>query len=348
MNVLKTVVFPALRILIWGAIAVALLVLAFGRGTDAAVDEAGGAGAPTVDLTTPELPVGRGTVMNTVDVQGTVAADPAVTVKATAAGKVRRLLVKQGSTIQAGAPVIEITYEVERPPLVGKDPQGNPTMTPQTPLVKTATVPAPASGTLATLTVLVDQIMAVGDPVGTVSPGTLSVTAPVTQAQQFRLLTPPGQADVEVQGGPGPFACTGLTLGAAPTAPETPDSGSSGVPVDPNGGGAAGGGTTARCAVPPGTTVFPGMGARMTIQAGLAENVLVVPVTAVQGSVQSGRVWIPGADGEPVERPVTLGLTDGDQVEVTGGLTEGEMVLQFVPIPDDDVVDPNTGGMFGG
>ena len=79
-----------------------------------------------------------------------------------------------------------------------------------------------------------------------------------------------------------------------------------------------------------------------------AENVLVVPVTAVQGSVQSGRVWIPGADGEPVERPVTLGLTDGDQVEVTGGLTEGEMVLQFVPIPDDDVVDPNTGGMSGG
>jgi multidrug efflux pump subunit AcrA (membrane-fusion protein) len=90
------------------------------------------------------------------------------------------------------------------------------------------------------------------------------------------------------------------------------------------------------------------MGARMTIQAGLAENVLVVPVTAVQGSVQSGRVWIPGADGEPVERPVTLGLTDGDQVEVTGGLTEGEMVLQFVPIPDDDVVDPTTGGMSGG
>jgi multidrug efflux pump subunit AcrA (membrane-fusion protein) len=87
------------------------------------------------------------------------------------------------------------------------------------------------------------------------------------------------------------------------------------------------------------------MAATVAIRAGEVVDVLVLPVTAVQGSVQSGTVWVPGADGTPAERPVQLGLTDGQQVEITGGLTEGESVLEFVPVPDDTVTDP---GMVGG
>jgi hypothetical protein len=187
--------------------------------------------------------------------------------------------------------------------------------------------------------VLVDQIVAVGDRVGTISPGTLSVTATLSQAEQFRLLSPPSSAEVEVQGGPAPFACGSLVLGPAASAPaDEPDPG---LPADP--GAPASGGTTARCAVPAGTAVFAGMGATMKIQAGLAENVLVVPITAVQGSVQTGNVWVVGEDGEPSERAVTLGLTDGDLVEIREGLSEGEQILQFVPVPDDTPIDPFTG-----
>jgi len=94
-------------------------------------------------------------------------------------------------------------------------------------------------------------------------------------------------------------------------------------------------------------TVFPGMGATVRIEAGLAENVLVVPVTAVQGAVQQGNVWVVGEDGTQEERAVTLGLTDGELVEVRDGLSEGEQVLQFVPVPDDTVEDPMTGGPYG-
>jgi len=55
-----------------------------------------------------------------------------------------------------------------------------------------------------------------------------------------------------------------------------------------------------------------------------------------------------GDDGATEERPVTLGLTDGEQIEVKEGLTEGEQVLQFVPIPDDTPIeDPMMGGPFG-
>jgi membrane fusion protein (multidrug efflux system) len=345
MSVDRTIVFPALRLLAWAVIAAALCVLAFRGGTG----EAGttGSGAPPVDLASPVIEVARGTVTNTVTVEGTVVADSPVVVKATAAGTVRQLFVEAGQQVAAGEGILEIRSEEERPPVTGKDAEANPTSTPQPPLVRTQTVTAPSAGTLTKLDVLVDQIVAVGDKTGEISPGTLSVTAPLTQVEQFRLLAPPSTAEVTSQGGPAPFTCTGLTLGAPPAA--SSEDGASG-----NGGGSVEpappeGGTTARCAVPAGVTVFAGMGATVAVQAGSAENVLVLPVTAVQGSVQQGKVWVVGEDGEPAERPVTLGLTDGDQVEVREGLTEGEKVLEFVPVPDDTLIDPFTGEpMTGG
>jgi multidrug efflux pump subunit AcrA (membrane-fusion protein) len=336
-------VFPALRLVVWAVIAAALVVLAF-RGGDTG-ETAAGPGAPTLELNSPTLPVARGTVINTVSVTGTVVADSPVPLKATAAGTVRKILVPKGSGVTSGQAVLEIRYEEELDPVAGTDADGNPTSTPRPPRVRTATVPAPAAGTLTTLDVLVDQVVAVGDTVGSISPGTLSVTATLTQADQFRLLSPPATAEVEVQGGPAPFTCTGLTLGApAPNSGSSTDGGG-GYPQDPSTG--AGGGTTARCAVPAGTTVFPGMGATVRIAAGQADDVLVVPVTAVQGSVQQGNVWVVGADGAQEERAVTLGLTDGEQVEVREGVSEGEQVLQFVPVPDDTVVAPGMGGPYG-
>src|SRR5688500_12169003 len=130
MSVVRTIVFPVLRLLVWTVIAVALVALAFGGGSGITTDAAG-PDAPTLELTSPTVPVGRGTVENTVTVQGTVVADPDVTVKATAAGTVRRVLVAAGSTVSAGQALLEIRSEQERPPVAGTDADGNPTMTPQ-------------------------------------------------------------------------------------------------------------------------------------------------------------------------------------------------------------------------
>jgi multidrug efflux pump subunit AcrA (membrane-fusion protein) len=99
--------------------------------------------------------------------------------------------------------------------------------------------------------------------------------------------------------------------------------------------------------VPAGVTVFPGMAATVRIEAGVAQGVLVVPVTAVQGAVQKGNVWVVGDDGSQEQRAVTLGLTDGELVEVRDGLSEGEQVLQFVPVSDDTVDEPGMGGPYG-
>jgi len=333
MSVVRTWVLPVLRVLIWAVIAAALVVLAFrGGGGGGGGNSSGSESAPGVDLSSPEVPVARGTVTNTVTVQGSVTADAAVPVKATAAGTVSKLYVAAGADVVAGAKLLDVRSETERDPVEGEDAEGNPTSTPRPPLVTVTTVTATVGGRLATLDVLKDQVVAVGDEVGTVSPGTLSVTAPLTQAEQFRLLSPPDTAAVTATGGPAPFTCTGLTLGA----PQGQDDATS-AGTDPMTGAPIAATTTARCAVPAGVTVFSGMAATVAIQAGEAADVLVVPVTAVQGSVQSGTVWVPGADGAPEERPVTLGLTDGEQVEITGGVTEGEPVLQFVPVPDDTV-----------
>src|ERR1700710_2124374 len=235
MTVVRTWVLPALRLLIWAVIAVALVVLAFrGGGGGGQADAASNGGAPGVDLSSPAIPVARGTVTNTVSVQGTVAADAAVPVKATAAGAVSKLYLSAGAAVASGDKLVDIRFEEERDPVVGKDPDGNPTSTPREPLVKVVTVTATTAGKLATLDVLKDQLVAVGDKVGTVAPGTLSVTAPLTQAEQFRLLSPPSTAEVTVTGGPAPFTCTGLTLGAPQAAGDATSAGTdpaTGAPI---------------------------------------------------------------------------------------------------------------------
>ena len=239
-------------------------------------------GAPPVDLTSPVVPVARGTVANTVTVQGTVVADATAPVRATKAGTVRRVLVEPGDVVEEGDGVVEVRWEEEREPVTGTDAEGNPTSTPRAPLVRTATVPAPTAGSVTAVDVLVDQVVAVGDRVAGISPGSLSVTATLTQDDQFRLLAPPSTAQVEAQGGPAPFTCSELTLGPPP-ATDDAAGGQGSAAVDPAAGGTGQGGTTARCRVPAGTTVFAGMAATVVVDAGVAEDVLVVPVTAVQG-----------------------------------------------------------------
>ncbi|NTW42041.1 MAG: secretion protein HlyD, partial [Cellulomonadaceae bacterium] len=64
-----------------------------------------------------------------------------------------------------------------------------------------------------------------------------------------------------------------------------------------------------------------------------ATDALVVPVTAVQGSFKTGNVWVVLPDGTQEERAVGLGLTDGENVQVTEGLAVDDTILQFIPVP---------------
>jgi len=60
---------------------------------------------------------------------------------------------------------------------------------------------------------------------------------------------------------------------------------------------------------------------------------VVVPISAVQGTVQTGNVWLVDKDGQNAKKAVSLGLTDGKNVQITEGLAAGDTILQFIPVP---------------
>lgn len=320
MGVVRRVIFPTLRLIIWAVIAVALVKLAFaGADVKASSDPL----QPTGSVTEPTVQVEQATITNTVDVEASVVADPPVPVKATAAGTVAKLLAADGATVAAGDPVLQVRQETPQDPVTSTDPvTGDPVTTQPAPKVTTTVVKATVGGVLS-LPTLKDQVVAVGDVVAKVTPGTLSVTGTLTADQQYRLVNAPSEAQVTLKGGPAPFACTGLKI-----ATQTTDSTTS------EGGGTAPGTTsgTISCAVPAGVVAFAGLGADLAVTNGTADGP-TVPVTAVQGSVQNGNVWVVADGKEPEQRAVTLGLTDGKIVEITGGLAVGDTVLQFIPVP---------------
>lgn len=306
MSVARKWVFPILWIVVLAAIAAALVKIAF-FGTSAA---GAGGDTPTGGVVDPQVPVSIGTVSNDVVLSGTVKADDAVPVKAPLGGEVIQVDVGVGSVVEAGQQLGVVK---------GVNSAGR---------TVTVAITAPVAGTVSALSIVVNQQTTAGTVVGQIAPPGFYITAPVQPVDRYRLLEAPAEATVTVTGGPAPFTCTGLTVrtplaGAGQGGEENPGTG------DPG----AGAGTTARCTVPADVTVFPDLVAQLTISAGIAENVLVVPVTAVLGSAESGVVYVvtDPETGATEERQVTLGLSDGINVEIVEGLEEGEIVLQFVP-----------------
>ncbi len=70
-----------------------------------------------------------------------------------------------------------------------------------------------------------------------------------------------------------------------------------------------------------------GLNAAVDVIAGRAENALLVPVEALR-EIDTGTyaVFVVGADGGLVLRPVEVGLQDLTWAEITSGLQAGEVV----------------------
>lgn len=313
MGVWRRWVFPIIRIIVFAAIAVALVKLAFFG--DAA--QQGAPEFPTAEVVEQHVAVSLGTIQNDVVLQGTVAADEAIEVKSTAPGTVRRVLVGPGAEVAPETELFVVREEVMRDDGTSWN--------------RDITVISPAWGTLSLVSVIEGQGVTVGEVVAKVAPPTFHVTATMQPEQQYRLLDRPNEAQVAVVGGPAPFACTGLTVSTALAGAD----------------GASG--TTMRCAVPSDVRVFAGLGAEVTISGGVAADVLTVPITAVEGTSGEGNVHFVLPDGSTEVRPVVLGLNDGIDVEVREGLAEGDLVLQFIPGAQEvPILDENCYPIGGG
>ncbi|NMM16397.1 MAG: secretion protein HlyD [Cellulomonas sp.] len=334
MGITRRIIFPTVRIFLWAVIAVALVKIAFaGADVTTATDPL----RPTAEIVEAHVAATTGTITNKVTVKAAVVADAATPVRATLAGTVTKLLAKDGQQVDAGTAILLITLETPVDPTVTTDAEtGVQTVTANKPKIKTETIKVPHAGTLA-LPTLKDQVVSVGDVIATVSPGTMSVSGTLTPDQQYRLLGAPADAEVTLKGGPAPFTCTNLRIGAAAAATDT-------TQVAGTTGQSASGVVT--CAIPAGAVAFPGLGADLAITNGTAENAVVVPVTSVQGSVQNGNVWVVQPDGTSASKPVTLGLTDGETVQIVEGLALGDQILQFIPVGDGGKPDCSNPATF--
>jgi len=174
------------------------------------------------------------------------------------------------------------------------------------------------------------------------------IVAEVDGAQAYKIADSLGSIQAQIQGGPGPFACT--TLGSVSALPPgtVPPPPAGGQPQDPgaqptgnnsNNGGNGNNGTASEatglrlvCVAPAGVKMINGASATLEVVTEKAVNVLVLPVEAVAGGQGNGRVDIVKPDGQRETREVVLGLTDGRVIEIKSGLTGEESVA--VPAPN--------------
>jgi len=70
-----------------------------------------------------------------------------------------------------------------------------------------------------------------------------------------------------------------------------------------------------------------GMTANVHFLLASRQATLLVPATAVRVRDGASYVMVPGENKDPVERPVTTGISDGRQIEVLDGLQEGDPIL---------------------
>lgn len=70
-----------------------------------------------------------------------------------------------------------------------------------------------------------------------------------------------------------------------------------------------------------------GMTANVTFKVDTREEAIVVPADAVTYQSGSARVQVRGPAGEPVSRPVKIGVSDGKQIEILEGVEPDEVVL---------------------
>jgi HlyD family secretion protein len=103
----------------------------------------------------------------------------------------------------------------------------------------------------------------------------------------------------------------------APEATATPTPG-----VTPSAEGSAPSGAATTSAQP-----LPGMNASVTVIVDSAQNVLIVPESAIQTEGRNSVVEVQKDDGTTEKVTVQTGLSDGSNIEITDGLEEGQTVI---------------------
>jgi len=98
----------------------------------------------------------------------------------------------------------------------------------------------------------------------------------------------------------------------------------------------------------PPDAVRAGMTADVTITVANAAGVLTVPAAALRGDDGDYSVLVLDATGQPVAKPVQVGLVTASLAEVKSGLTEGESVVIGVNTAQNQTTVTNGNGFTRG
>lgn len=346
-RVFRRFVLPIVWLLIGSVIAVSLVSLAFTGNSSANDDQL----HPTGEVPAETVTVDKATVENTLTVAGSIKLDGAQTLNAPVDGVVNWAFVKPGDNVSKGNRIFQIRTETQ--------PESTDTATsadndsdaadehvqqPAKTVVAYHDVRATATGKVGKFATDLNDEVTKGAVLGKVQPQNFKAVGAINPLDRYRLMEGTKSAEISIEGGPEPFDCKNLsvadsaseTLESAPGSELGSDSTFQGiepgmVSSDDGQQPSGGSGSEISCDVPEDVVVFDGLSMRMDIDAGSAENVLTVPVTAVRGLVGQGAIWVLNDVGKEIRTEVELGVTDGKIVEVVSGVKAGAEVLRYVP-----------------
>jgi macrolide-specific efflux system membrane fusion protein len=290
-------------------------------------------------LTEPVISPTYATVESVLSLQGTTSQSSPTNVKSPSNGSIKVVNVKVGDTVVPGQPLLVIAASngatdagtgLPSPPAQSSSVStasvlaSGPASTSQAVGSSTVQPPAPLLVVRATnrgtVTFISPRSAVVnnGDPVATILDPGWNIAAGVTPASaQYRLTSAPLRIKAAITGGPAGFPCTyrGLTTSASDTAAATPP---------PSGSG----GLSLICAIPSDVKVIAGLQATIGIVTAEAPHALTLPLSSVIGANGQGQVVVVDSDGSHHVQTIILGIQDGNNIEVSSGLTATARVLE--------------------
>ncbi|MGP4995947.1 efflux RND transporter periplasmic adaptor subunit [Glutamicibacter sp. BW77] len=340
-RVFRRFILPSAWLLIGALIAVSLVKLAFTGSASAQDDQL----YPTGEVPAETVMVETSTVENTLKIAGNIKLLESQTLNAPVDGVVNWAFVKPGDNVSKGDRIFQMRIETMPETTEQVESETNPdpateedSSGPAKPVVSYRDIYAPATGKVSKFDIELNDEVTKGADLAKVQPQNFTAVGTINPLDRYRLTDSTLEATVTIDGGPEPFTCKNLRVGdtSGPSTDSSKDQSPnadmesmSGEPQNENSSG-----SETSCDVPADIVVFDGLTMNMDIEAGSAENVLTVPVSAVRGLVGQGAVWRLDENGEEIRTEVELGVTDGKVIEVRSGLKADSEVLRYVPGSD--------------
>ncbi|GAB3735930.1 HlyD family efflux transporter periplasmic adaptor subunit [Nocardiopsis nanhaiensis] len=277
-----------------------------------------------------------GTISSLLVLDATMRSEPGEQLKTREGGSVTHLWLDDGATVEEGAPILSLSVPSDggsSDPSDGGSEADAGDGGSDEPGSEEVTLHAPGSGEVSGLDDLrVGDVLAPGATVATVAPDEFRAVASVPANDLYRFYDEPDDIMLQIDQGPPADECEFLSLGAPEGGP-APEPEPEDDPMDFEEPPAdVEGGSELSCRVPADLEVFDGVQGQLSVSTGEATDVVVAPVASIRGTSEEGEVIVVGDGGSEETREVALGLSDGEFVEVTDGLSVGESIVNPVPL----------------